>query len=152
MFDVIVSVIALVLAELVTVMPPLSVKVPAPARMELFAVALVKVSEPTVMVLFTVVLPAAEKVALSPAVQVTALEPFHQVLPPDQFPVPPAVALPALLQVTFAALAVVMLCSKTPAQKSASTPARVARKRLGEEAWRNSFKGLEVIPTNNATI
>ena len=129
MFEVIVSVIALVLAELVTVMPPLSVKVPAPARMELFAVALVKVSEPTVMVLFTVVLPAAEKVALSPAVQVTALEPFHQVLPPDQFPVPPAVALPALLQVTFAALAT---CSKTPAQKRARRPARVARKRLRE--------------------
>jgi hypothetical protein len=39
---------------------------------------------------------------------------------------------------------------RTPAQKSASKPARVARKRLREEAWRNSFKGLEVIYTNNA--
>ncbi len=126
----IVFVIAVVFPVLVTVMPPLSVKVPAPARMELFAVELVKVSEPTVMVLFTVVLPAAEKVALSPALQVTALEPFHQVLPPDQFPVPPEVELPALLQVTFAALA---LCSKTPTQKSESKPARVAGKRLRED-------------------
>ena len=136
MFEVIVSVIAVVFPVLVTVMPPLSVKAPAPARMELFSVELVKVSEPTVMVLFTVVLPAAEKVALSPALQVTALDPFHQVLPPDQFPVPPAVALPALLQVTFAALAT---CSKTPAQKSARRPARVARKRLREDGMNREF-------------
>ena len=132
----IVFVIAVVFPVLVTVMPPLSVKVPAPARMELFAVELVKVSEPTVMVLFTVVLPAAEKVALSPALQVTALEPFHQVLPPDQFPVPPEVELPALLQVTFAALA---LCSKTPTQKSARRLARVARKRLREDGMNRGF-------------
>ena len=39
---------------------------------------------------------------------------------------------------------------RTPAQKRARRPARLARKRLREEAWRNSFKGLEVIYTNNA--
>ena len=68
-------------------------------------------------------------------------------LPVSQLPAVPHRPFVVPFQVTVAALAA---CRKTPAQKSASKPARVARKRLREGVWRNSFKGLEVIPTNNA--
>ena len=129
MFAPIVETSAVVFPELVAVMPLFTVRFPAPLRIEIFAVELEKMRVPAVIALFTVVLPAAEKVALSEAVQATPLVPFHQVLPPVQLPLPPAVTLPAELQVTLAARSS-SEASKTPAQKRASTPARLARMRL----------------------
>ena len=127
-------------AEFKAVMLVLTVKFPAPARMLILAVELLIVRVPTVTSLFTVVLPAAEKVALSEAVQATPLVPFHQVLPPVQLPLPPAVTLPAELQVTLAARRS-SEASKNPAQKRASTPARLARMRLEKIDTNKGFNG-----------
>lgn len=94
-----------VFAELVAVIPVFTVRFPAPARTEMFAVELLIVKVPAVTLLFTVVFPAAVKVALSPFVQKAPVVPLYQVLPPVQLPSPPAVEVPVVLQVKFAAFA-----------------------------------------------